>query len=320
MRLIKIYNTHVISYYTILLYNNSSVISTNTILLVVIVCTNSLFFVSAIFHQTFAQESDDDIYEGLGIKMKYFDPWTILTSSDDTNCYTKDFCMLILGIDSGQGMGQIWITEDRENSPKIMYQCKCDTLKDYVRYVYTNTISKFDNFSFVGDNQTTLSIGNISAIQLEYEFSLDDIQIHAFTIFTKNNDSFYQFTYYAIPSSFSKYLNDFKQMVNSLEFSSSTKETNKKKQQPSFMDEGINNNKTSKENENAQDVLNMENDSHLQQKQKQEKQKQNQQELQQELLQELQQQQQQKIKEQQQLQQQQIQQQQQQQEKQQRQQ
>jgi hypothetical protein len=286
------------------LNGNKTLVSITTTLVLFVISTTvtaSLsFFVSAISNPIFSQESDE-IYEGLGIKIKYFDPWTILTSSDDTNCYTKDFCMLTLGIDNGQGMGQIWITEDRENSPKIMYQCKCDTLKDYVRYVYTNTIFQFYNFSFINDNQTTLS-ENRSAIQLEYELSLDDIKLHAFTIFTKNNDSFYQFTYYAIPSSFSKYLNNFKQMVNSLEFSSSTKETNKKKQQPSFMDETINNNKTSKENENTQDVLNMENDSHLQQKQNQ-----------QELLQELQQQQQQqKIKEQQQqLQQQQIQQQQQ---------
>jgi hypothetical protein len=206
--------------------------------------------------------------------MKYFDPWTILTSSDDTNCYTKDICMLTLGINNGQGMGQIWITEDRENSPKIMYQCKCDTLKDYVRYVYTNTIFQFYNFSFINDNQTIIS-ENKSAIQLEYELSLDDIQVHALTIFTKCNDSFYQFTLYAIPSSFSKYLNDFKQMVNSLEFVSSFKnETKKKQQQPSFMSDidETNNNKTSifiEEKENAQDLLNVDN----KKKQQQQKQK-----------------------------------------------
>jgi hypothetical protein len=63
---------------------------------------------------------------------------------------------------------------------------------------------------------------------------LDDIELHDFTIFTKDNDSFYQFTYYAVPESFSKHLGDFKNMVNSIEFVS-TKETIKK--QPSFMSE-----------------------------------------------------------------------------------
>jgi hypothetical protein len=239
------------------------------------VTASLIFFVSAISNQTFAQENDD-IYEGLGIKIKYFDPWTILTSSDESNCYTKDFCMLMLGIDNGQGMGQIWITQDRENSPKIKYQCKCDTLKDYVRYVYTNTIFQFYNFSFINDNQTIIS-ENRSAIQLEYELSLDDIQVHALTIFTKNNDSYYHFTYYAIPQTFSKYLDDFKKIINSLEFVSTSTES--KKKQPSFMskvEEISNNNSTLifiDENEEPQDLLNSDN---KKQKQHQEKQQQEQ--------------------------------------------
>jgi hypothetical protein len=84
-----------------------------------------------------------NIYEGLGIKIKYFDPWTVLTSSNDSNCYTKDFCMLTLAQRNGEGKGQIWITQDKENSPKITRECKCNTLEEYVRYVYTNTIFQF---------------------------------------------------------------------------------------------------------------------------------------------------------------------------------
>jgi hypothetical protein len=238
-----------------------------------------------------------NIYEGLGIKVKYYDPWTILTSSDDSNCYTKDFCMLTLGINS-KGIGQIWITQDKKDSPKIKYQCKCNTLEDYVRYVYTNTIFQFYNFSFINDNQTSIS-ENISAIQLEYKLSLDDIELHAFTIFTKDNDSFYQFTYYAVPESFSKHLDDFKNMVNSIEFVS-TKETIKK--QPSFMSNmEETNNKTSKfikENENAQDLLNSDNKKLQQQQEKQQQQQQEKQQQQQQ--QEKQQQQQQQEKQQQQ--------------------
>jgi hypothetical protein len=230
-------------------------------------------------NQTFAQENDD-MYEGLGIKIKYFDPWSVLTTSDDANCYTKNFCMLILGIKNGKGMAQIWVTQDKENSPKIKYQCKCTTLKDYVRYFYTNTIFQFYNFSFINDNQTIIP-ENRSAIQIEYELTLDDIRVHALTIFAKDNDSFYQFTYYTIPSLFSKYLNDFKQMVNSLEFVSTT-ET--KKKQPSFMndidDEANNTSKFIEENDDTQDLLDIENDNY-QQKQKQLKQQQLQQQQQQ---------------------------------------
>jgi hypothetical protein len=271
----------------ILLHNNNTFISTRTILLLVTVSVGLLFFISTISNQTFAQEGvtngsftqKSNVYEGLGIKIKYFDPWTILSSSDDLTCYTKDFCMLTLGKLNGEGIGQIWIKQDRENSPKIERECQCNTLEDYVRYLYTNTISQFDNFSFISDNQMTLS-ENRSAIQLEYEFSLDDIELHAFTIFTKDKDSFYHFTYYAIPGTFSKYLDDYKKMVNSLEFVSAN-ETNKK--QPSFISkvEETNNNNTSTlifidKNENPQGLLNSDYKKQQQQQQVQKQQQQQQ--------------------------------------------
>ena len=267
---------------TILLHNTNTFLSTKTILFIVTISVVLLFFVSATSNQTFAQEEitngtitqKSNIYEGLGIKIKYFDPWTILKSSDDLTCYTKDFCMLTLGKLNGKGIGQIWIKQEKENSPKIQHECQCNTLEDYVKYLYTKTISQFDNFSFVGDNKTTLS-ENRSAIQLEYEFSLDDIPIHAFTTFTKNNDSFYHFTYYAIPESFSKNLDDFKKMMNSLEFASSHES---KMKHPSFMskvEEISNNNSTLifiDENENPQDLLNIENKKQQQQQEKQQEQ------------------------------------------------
>jgi hypothetical protein len=90
---------------------------------------------------------------------------------------------------------------------------------------------------------------------------LDDIEVHAFTIFTKDIDSFYQFTFYAQLESFSKYLNDFKKMIGTLEFVSANETT--KKQQPTFMSEvEETNNKTSKfieKNKNSQDLLNIDN-------------------------------------------------------------
>jgi hypothetical protein len=271
----------------ILIQNNNTFLSTKTILFIITVSVVLLFFGSAISNQIFAQEEVEDgffikksnIYEGLGIKIKYFEPWTILKSSDNLTCYTKDFCMLTLGKLNGKGIGQIWIKQDRENSPKIERECQCNTLRDYVRYVYTNTIYKFDNFNFISDNQTVLSIGNRSAIQLEYEFSLDDIQIYALTVFTKDNDnSFYHFTYFAIPQIFSKYLDDFKQIINSLEFVSANKET--KKKQPSFMskvEETSNSNSTLifiDEKENSQDLSKSDNKKQKQQKQQQEQQQQ----------------------------------------------
>ena len=67
---------------TILLHNNNTFLSTKTILFIVTISVVLLFFVSAISNQIFAQEEitngsftqKSNIYEGLGIKIKYFDP------------------------------------------------------------------------------------------------------------------------------------------------------------------------------------------------------------------------------------------------------
>jgi len=50
----------------------------------------------------------------------------------------------------------------------------------------------------------------VSAIRLEYEFSAGDTKIYTFTVFTKDNDSFYLFIFYAKPESFSNYFSEFK--------------------------------------------------------------------------------------------------------------
>ena len=78
-------------------------------------------------------------------------------------------------------------------------------------------ISRFDNFSFINEEQTTFS-GDGSAIQLKYEFSAGDTKIHTFTVFTKDNDSFYQFIFYANPESFSNYFSDFKKIIDTVKF------------------------------------------------------------------------------------------------------
>jgi hypothetical protein len=66
---------------------NKTFISTTTMLFIFTITLGLLFFVSALSHQTFAQEGN--IYEGLGIKLKYFDPWTIEGNDDDPSCLIK---------------------------------------------------------------------------------------------------------------------------------------------------------------------------------------------------------------------------------------
>ena len=171
---------------------------------------------------TLTENENISVYKGLGIKLENFSPWTILATSDKSTCYNIDLCFIDLGILNGTTMPQTWIIKDNFESQTIKEYCKCNTLEDYERHFYTNMISHFDNFSLINENQTTLSGGNKSAIQLEYEFAPNNTKIHTFTIFTINNDddSFYQFTYYADPESYSKYFPDFKKIIDTVKFAS----------------------------------------------------------------------------------------------------
>jgi hypothetical protein len=188
------------------------------------------------------QESDSliqqssNIYEGLGIKLKYFDPWTIFLQFDEPTCHQINLCYIQLSTPITNGLenyAMISITQNKFDSPKITDECKCDTLQNYVRYQYENHLSTADNFSFINDNQTTISNDNKPAIQLEYDLSLDKNDNKGFDIFTKNDQSFYHFSLVVNKNSqYSKHIDDFKKMINSIEFVSSN---DSKKKQPSFM-------------------------------------------------------------------------------------
>ena len=71
--------------------------------------------------------------------------------------------------------------------------------------------------TFINKTQTIL-LGDIRAIQIEYEFSPADANIHAVTLFPRNSDSFYQFIYYANPEFFSKNFSSFQKLIDTLEF------------------------------------------------------------------------------------------------------
>ena len=159
-------------------------------------------------------------YDGLGIKLEYSYPLTIKTKSDKSTCYDIDLCFIYLGINQTY-LPQIWIIQDSFESQSIKEYCKCNTLEDYASHFYKNMISHFDKFSFINENYSTFSKEDIPTIQLEYEFSPANKTIHTFTVFTKNNnddDSFYQFIYYAEPESFSNYLSHFKKVIDTVEF------------------------------------------------------------------------------------------------------
>jgi protein-disulfide isomerase len=209
-----------------------------------------MFFVFTTNPQIFAQEGIKEengsltqtshIYEGLGIKIKYFDPWFIVERPDEPNC--SNICVISLhGAMKGgnkEDFANIVIVQNVLNGPKIKDECKCDTLLEYVKYEYENDISKHDDFVFINDNQTTLTNDNKSAIQLEYEFSSfwPERKVSTnkvLTIFTKDNNSFYNFFINInMKEQYSKYVDDFKKMIDSLQFVSSNES---KQKQPSFM-------------------------------------------------------------------------------------
>ncbi|HZL21732.1 MAG TPA: hypothetical protein VFC05_00285 [Nitrososphaeraceae archaeon] len=160
------------------------------------------------------------IYNGLGIKLKYSHPWRILTKSDKSTCHNIDLCLIQIGLNQ-TNMPQIWIIQDKFESQSIKEYCKCNSLKDYENHFYKNTISNFDNFSFINENYTTFSSNKMPAIQLEYEFSPSNETSHSITLFTNNNkDAFYQFIYYEDPESFPKNFSNFQNIIDTVVFDS----------------------------------------------------------------------------------------------------
>lgn len=211
----------------------------NSYILIVLTFISGFYFIPNI---VFAQDNNSSenftLYEGLGLKMKYFDPYITFIPMDDPTCNdvcSVSFIIPVKKLDNKDDFTLISITQYLLNGARVKDECKCDTLIEFVKYDYENFISKTDNFYFINDNKTILN-NNKSAIQLEYERSLnDDGKSNGFDVFTQNNDAFYKISLSADKNiRYSKYLDDFKKMINSLEFISTTaNKTNQK--QPSFM-------------------------------------------------------------------------------------
>jgi len=211
----------------------------------------------------FLIQQSSNIYEGLGIKIKYFEPWKEdLFQSDEPSCL--NFCIATLTIPNSGA--HILINQDKFDNQKIMDKCKCDTLLEYVKYEYQNTISKYEDLVFINDNQTTLTDENIPAIQMEYEnkgstISDEENTIEkSYTIYTKGPTSFYRISFSGDKNEqYPNHLDNFKTIINSLEFVSTINETNNNKpKQPSFMtsEEDINKSisPSISNNENEEDV------------------------------------------------------------------
>ena len=221
-----------------------------------------MFFISVFYvisQDAFAQNETQkiNVYEGLGIKINYFDPWKIGDKEDEPSCVIQCFIRLEIP----DFYASIFIRQDKFDSPAITNECKCDILLEYAKYKYENTIIRlYEDLVFINDNQTTISDGNIPAIQLEYETSFIGVEYTHLTIYTKSNNSFYDISFSESTNKskpYPKYLGDFKKILNSLEFVSANEI---KQKQPSFMMDTNESNNTSPirnlANENVPDLSN----------------------------------------------------------------
>ena len=179
----------------------------------------------------FLTQRSYNIYKGFGIKIKYFDPWKIVKENDPS-------CPIVCSIflSTPDRKAKILITQDKFDDPKLKDKCRCNTLLEFVKYIYEENISANKNLIFINDNQTTLTNDNIPAIQMEFETKGDArLQNTNIDVFIKGLNSFYGIVFSTDKNEqYSKYLNDFKNIINSIEFVSIS-EINNKSKQPSFM-------------------------------------------------------------------------------------
>ena len=112
--------------------------------------------------------------------------------------------------------------------------CNCNSLEDYVKFRYNRD---WKDLLFINDNQTTMR-DNRSAWQIELKSDSNttdsdttDPNTRFYNILTTNNGYGYLFGYAAKDNSrFDTYLKDFKNMINSVVFNSTTT-----KKIPSFL-------------------------------------------------------------------------------------
>jgi hypothetical protein len=106
--------------------------------------------------------------------------------------------------------------------------CNCSTLKDFVVWDYNN--KDHESITFINDNQTTIG-KNYSAWQTEKMVDVTGIEYKRIDVYAINGDRGYNFFYLAHPGpSFDEHLDDFKNMLKSVELSPPTPE-----KKPSFL-------------------------------------------------------------------------------------
>ena len=164
----------------------------------------------------------------MGLSFQYPSEWN-LTSSEPELC--EDNACTVTFISENLTTHElapflVMVQANKLNGSALSNQfCNCNSLEDFIKYKYNRYWKKF---TFINDNQTTIQ-DNRSAWQIE--LISDSEKTRFFDVLTINNGYGYLFVYSADDNSrFDTHLQDFKNMINSVVFNSTTS-----KKIPSFM-------------------------------------------------------------------------------------
>ena len=152
------------------------------------------------------------IYENrdVGIKFQYPSDWTV-TDAGKIPCQSQLFCILsVKGSDTNYTYGFVlgkWPKED----------CNCNSLRDFVKFLYQDQQQRRTGFSFINDNQTTIG-KNYSGWQFEISYLQDGERINNLQVFGKNNDNYYSIGTVYSNESRGIVLPKFNKFIDSIEF------------------------------------------------------------------------------------------------------
>lgn len=156
----------------------------------------------------------------MGLEFEFPLTWELQSdTTSDKNC--NPLCDVSFKIPS-DGIVPVSIKTYNLNDPSIKAECICNTLKEFVKYVYNSGFIK-SSIEFTGEvlsDNAILINNNISGweMQSKFEGAYSSIRQH-YDFWTIQNDIGYSISYTANEGiQYEKYLSEVKDMIKSLDF------------------------------------------------------------------------------------------------------
>lgn len=200
--------------------------------------------IQSAYSQGYSTNTFDSHY--LGIKLELPITWYVsYETSDPERCFNEDLGLSCTVSFHHDAVPEIPDYDDSLASVNIFKLPYNGSLVDYVREdfgeYHKNLETNFRDYKFINDNQTT--IGGYPAIQMEFSYrdpstysSVVKLFEKKWLIYTKVNNTIYEFTYYNISTEYDDRIPALKQLLKSIEFyppSLNAIDSNTKK--PSFL-------------------------------------------------------------------------------------